>query len=245
MGGDVVLAGHLARGDIDQETSSKSSPTDLVTATDRASEAAIVHYLTTQRPKDGILAEEGSERVGTSGVCWVIDPLDGTTNFFYGHPGFSVSIAACDESGPLVGVVLDPWRQETFQAALGSGSTLNGRSLRCRTDTNLSLALVATGFAYREAQRRKQAEIVAQLLPHIRDIRRVGSAALDLCSVAAGRVDAYFEVGLQPWDLAAGSLVAAEAGAFVTDFTGGAPSAEGCIAANPTLHRALLQAFHV
>lgn len=194
--------------------STKSSPTDMVTEVDRAAEHSVVTVLAHHRPNDAILAEEGTSRPGTSGVRWVIDPLDGTTNFLFGIPAYAVSVAAEVNGRAVVGVVIDPSRNETWRAARGRGATLNGRVLQLPRDPpSLATSLVATGFSYLPARRAYQASIVSHVLPRVRDIRRFGAAALDLCWVAAGRVNAFYELGLQPWDLAAGVLIAEEAGA--------------------------------
>jgi myo-inositol-1(or 4)-monophosphatase len=199
----------------------KSSITDLVTETDRASEALIVDRLLTARPDDGLVGEEGSKRPSTSGVTWVIDPLDGTVNFSYGYPAFCVSIAAEVDGRTAVGVVLDPLREEMFTAVDGGGAWLGERRLAVRpAGPPLELSLIATGFAYVVEDRVAQAEVIAQLMGHVRDIRRGGSAALDLCWVGAGRLDGYFERGTMPWDVAAGGLVAIEAGAAVGTLSG-------------------------
>jgi len=193
----------------------KSSRTDMVSDADRDAEAAITRLLSTERPDDGLLAEEGSESESSSGRRWVIDPLDGTTNFLYGLPAWAVSIALEDGDGAAVGVVLDPVRDELFTAERGEGAWLGAERLAVSGCESLDRALVATGFSYEPGQRAAQAEVLLRALPNVRDIRRPGAAALDLCSVAAGRVDGYFERGLQPWDWAAGSLIAAESGAVV------------------------------
>jgi myo-inositol-1(or 4)-monophosphatase len=203
----------------------KSTSTDMVTEMDRASEALIVAALLDARPDDGIVAEEGSARAGSSGLRWVIDPLDGTTNYLYGHPGWAVSIAAelvaAGSRQVVAGVVLDAVHDELFSAALGRGARRNGEPIRCSDQSDLSSALIATGFGYDPERRQVQAEVLVKLLPQVRDIRRMGAAAVDLCSVACGRVDAYFERGLAWWDLAAGGLIAAEAGAVVSSLSGG------------------------
>jgi myo-inositol-1(or 4)-monophosphatase len=207
----------------------KSSATDMVTEMDRASEQLIVTTLLAARPDDGILGEEGSDREGTSGVRWVIDPLDGTTNYLYGHPGWAVSIAAEEVGGPvLAGAVLDAVHDELFTATLGGGARRDGRPIQPTGEADLARALVATGFGYAPERRLAQAEVLVKLLPRIRDIRRMGAAAVDLCSVACGRVDAFFERGLSWWDLAAGSLIAREAGAVVSSLDGG-PVAAGSV----------------
>jgi myo-inositol-1(or 4)-monophosphatase len=196
----------------------KSTRTDMVTEMDRASEALIVEGLRRRRPHDAVLGEEGTASPGVSGVRWVVDPLDGTTNYLYGFPAYGVSIAAEVDGVPMVGVVHDPVHGETFSARRGGGAWLNGAPLvidRASTAPDLATALVGTGFSYDAANRRRQADELAFVLPSVRDIRRAGAAALDLCWVAAGRLDGFFERGLQPWDLAAGAVVATEAGALV------------------------------
>ncbi|MBA2283554.1 MAG: inositol monophosphatase [Actinomycetota bacterium] len=193
----------------------KTSATDMVTATDREVEALLRDRLLGRRPADGFLGEEMGETPGTSGIRWVVDPIDGTTNFLYGHPGCNVSVAAEDGEGSVVGVVVDPLLRDTFAAARGGGAHRNGTAIRCRPADDLADALCATGFSYDPDRRGRQGEVLARVLPHIRDVRRLGAAALDLCSVGCGRVDAYWEKGLGPWDLAAGGLIAREAGARV------------------------------
>jgi myo-inositol-1(or 4)-monophosphatase len=212
----AMLGGVTARAD---DVDTKSSITDMVTAADRASERLIVDGIRAERPGDAILGEEGTADRGTTGVRWIIDPLDGTTNFLYGVPAFAVSIAAEVDGRVDAGVVVDVTRHECFTAARGHGARLGPTTLSCRRGDDLSTALVATGFGYDPARRAEQGAIVAELLPLVRDIRRFGAAALDLCWVAAGRVDAYYERGIQTWDRAAGALIAAEAGArvLVTD----------------------------
>lgn len=191
----------------------KSSDTDLVSAADRACEKIIVQRLGELRPVDGIIAEEGSSRPSTSGIDWIIDPIDGTTNFLYGHGSFAISIAAKRGTLGLVGVVYDPLRDETFSAAIGAGAHCNGRVLLARkTSTPLAEALVGTGFHYLASRRLLQGELMPTILPNVRDIRRQGAAALDLCSVASGRLDAFYEAALEQWDLAAGLIIASEAG---------------------------------
>ena len=207
---------------------------------DVACEAAIVDYLTSHRPDDGVIGEEGSGRDSTSGVRWIIDPIDGTVNFVYGHVGFGVSVAAEAGGQVVAGAVVDPVLDETFSAHRGGGARLNENPIVVRPDSDLSMALVATGFSYQHERRRRQAEVLGELLPQIGDIRRVGGAAIDLCTVACGRVDAFFEVGLNPWDYAAGALIAEEAGAVVQDLNGGPPSREFVFAAAPSVAKALL-----
>lgn len=210
----------------------KSSRTDLVSDADRDAETAIEEILLGARPDDGLLAEEGAHSEASSGRRWVVDPLDGTTNFLYGIPAWAVSIALEDANGAAVGVVLDPVRGEAFSAVRGGGARLGDVELRIDPCERLDTALVATGFGYDAARRAEQAQLLASVLPRVRDIRRAGAAALDLCSVAAGRVDAYYERGLSPWDWAAGSLIAAEAGAVVRRREG---DPAGLVAAPPAL----------
>jgi myo-inositol-1(or 4)-monophosphatase len=204
----------------------KSSPIDIVTEADRASEALIQHRLLAARPGDGFLGEEGGSSSSTSGVTWVVDPIDGTVNFLYGLPAYAVSIAAEVDGVIRAGVVLNVATGELFTAVSGGGAHLvaPGRAdpLRLTGSRPVSLeqTLVATGFGYQVEQRSTQGAVVAALLPRVRDIRRHGSSALDLCSVAAGRVDAYYELNLNPWDHAAGALVAAEAGLVVSGLDG-------------------------
>jgi myo-inositol-1(or 4)-monophosphatase len=204
----------------------KSSSVDVVTAVDTASERLIVERLTAARPGDGVLGEEGGARAGTSGVRWVVDPIDGTVNFLYGVPAYAVSIAAEVDGVVRAGVVLNAATGEQFTATSGGGAYLSSPDrlepirLRANSPSSLKQTLVATGFGYRVEQRRAQGAVVARLLPEVRDIRRFGSAALDLCAAAAGRVDAYYELHLNRWDHAAGALVAAEAGLVVTGLPG-------------------------
>lgn len=188
------------RLDLRALASEKSSSTDLVRAADVEAERIVLKVLLGARPNDAILAEEGSRRRGSSNVTWVIDPLDGTTNFVYGYGDFAVSIAARVDDTVVAGVVHDPIAAETFVATLGGGATLNGHPITPSEPTSLASALVGTGFGYRSSERETQARLLPYLLPSIRDIRRGGSAALDSCGVGAGRLDAYFEAGLKPWD---------------------------------------------
>lgn len=221
------------------EVSTKSTGTDMVTEMDRAAEALITDALLRARPDDSILGEEGADHAGTSSVRWVVDPLDGTTNYVYGVPGFNVSIGAEVDGRAAVGAVFDVVRQELFSAGRGLGATRDGEPIRVSEATDLRLALVGTGFSYEPERRRLQAQVLVDVLPRIRDIRRQGAAAVDLCSVACGRLDAYYERGLAPWDLAAGGLIAAEAGAEVTDFGGEGPRAGAVVAAGPGIAQAL------
>jgi myo-inositol-1(or 4)-monophosphatase len=217
----------------------KSSPTDVVTAADRAVEELLVAAIRKARPEDGLLGEEGGAATGSSGLRWVVDPIDGTVNYLYGIPQWAVSIGVEDESGPVVGVVYDPPKRELWQAVRDGGATLNGSRLACSTVSDLSMALVGTGFGYDGRRRSAQSRVLPELLPAVRDIRRLGSGALDLCSVAAGRLDAYYEQGLAPWDLSAGGLIAREAGALVTGLRGQAAGPAMVLAAAPGVHKQL------
>lgn len=202
-------------GKVDGVTA-KSSATDPVTDADRIAESTLVKLISSERPDDGLLGEEGAERESASGIRWVIDPLDGTVNYLYGLDNFAVSIAAEDENGPVVGVVHNPLTKRTFHAIRGVGAGVDGRPLRVNDPVPMNRALLATGFGYDAEMRRRQGALIAALLPRFRDIRRIGSAALDLCAVASGSVDAYFEEGVKAWDVAAGGLIAEEAGALAT-----------------------------
>ena len=220
---ELVAAGRASAGD---SVDVKSSPVDVVTAVDKASEKLIVERLLGARPDDGLLGEEGASRTGTSGVRWLVDPIDGTVNFLYDLPAYAVSIAAEVDGAVVAGAVLNVATGELFTASTGGGANLSSpsrpgsRRLTGSRPASLAQTLVATGFGYREEQRRAQGAVVARLLPRVRDIRRFGSAALDLCAVAAGRIDAYYELDLNPWDHPAGALVAAEAGVVVTGLPG-------------------------
>jgi myo-inositol-1(or 4)-monophosphatase len=193
----------------------KSTAIDIATQMDLASEKLIVDAILASRPSDAIIGEEGANRTGTSGLTWVIDPVDGTVNYFYGLPGWSISIAVKDELGTLVGVVHSPTTNSTWYASRGGGAFLNDEKIECNNPIELNRALLSTGFAYDVNTRSKQLVIVNALVPQIRDLRRIGSAAVDICHVATGLVDGYFETGLYEWDLAAGELIAREAGAIV------------------------------
>jgi myo-inositol-1(or 4)-monophosphatase len=219
---------------------SKSGPTDLVSDADLAAESAIRSVLGARRPGDAILGEEGGE-TGTGEFRWVVDPLDGTINYLYGIPAFAVSVACESAGGTLAGVVLDPIREECFEATQSGDPMLNGEPIRPDERAQaLDLAMVATGFSYDATVRARQADVILRLLPRIRDIRRVGAAALDLCWCACGRYDAYFERGLNPWDVAAGHLIASRAGLDVRDLAAGDGEPAGTVAAPPALIDELL-----
>jgi myo-inositol-1(or 4)-monophosphatase len=204
-----------------RDVGTKSSATDMVSEVDRAAEELISDLLEEARPDDGLLGEEGAARPGSSGVRWVVDPIDGTTNYLFGIPAWSVSVAAERHGRAVVGVVADPSRGELWVAVAGRGARCNGAAIRVAEGrSQLPAALLATGFGYRAERRAWQAQVLGHVLPRVRDIRRFGSAALDLCWVAGGRIDAYYEAGLNPWDLAAGVLICEEAMGVVDTFGG-------------------------
>lgn len=213
------------------EISTKSVAIDIATQMDIASEKLIVAALLQARPDDGIISEEGAARLSTTGITWIIDPIDGTVNYLYGLPGWNVSIAAKDIAGPVVGVVHAPTIASTWSAIRGRGAFFNGLPIRCNDPIKLDRALIGTGFAYDIRERIGQGQVIADLLPTIRDLRRCGAAAVDLCYVAMGAFDGYFEAGLKEWDLAAGGLVASEAGAWVSTTASGIT-----VCAGPILH---------
>lgn len=217
-----------------RQAATKSSSTDPVTEADRAAEHLIVDMLRGTRPHDAILAEEGTTLPGTSGLRWVIDPLDGTVNYLYQRTGWAVSIAVEDHAGALVGVVVDPILGETFHATRGHGAHRNHERLRVNEPVPAHHALVGTGFSYQAESRRRQGKLIAGLLPTVRDIRRSGTCAGDLCALAAGQLDAFLEDELSHWDWAAGALIAQEAGAITT------PIRNGLLAAGPSAHAELL-----
>jgi myo-inositol-1(or 4)-monophosphatase len=257
----AVAAGRLllGRGGRPEVVATKSSPTDVVTEADQAAETLIRELLGDARPGDRILGEEGGETGGAGGeaergeggkisVRWIVDPLDGTVNFLYGLPDWAVSIAAEADGTVVAGAVFVPRRDELFSAALGGGAWLSGGALdwrgedapqpvrlACNTGVPLDRALVATGFGYEAGRRLIQGEVLRGVLPRVRDIRRGGSAAVDLCSVASGSVDAYYERGVNLWDIAAGGLIAAEAGARVTGLHGRPAGSSMTVAAGPPL----------
>ncbi len=213
----------------------KTTPTDVVTVMDTKAERLLLERISASRPDDGFLGEEGAARDGTSGVRWVLDPIDGTVNYLYGLPGWAVSVAAEVAGEVVVGVVAVPTYAEVFAAVRGGGATRNGTSIAVSSPSSLAQSLVGTGFGYDSRRRARQGAIIAQVLPVVRDVRRVGAAAVDLCFVACGRFDGYFERGLAPWDLAAGGLVAREAGARVAGLFGAEPSRDQVIAAGPAV----------
>jgi len=221
--GELVVGQRPARV---QVAATKSSPTDVVTAMDTAAEELLTRTLLAGRPDDGVLGEEGGLRPGSSGLTWVLDPIDGTVNYLYGIPAFAVSVAVVagdPEPGrwtALAGCVHNPVTGETWTAAAGAGAALDGRPVTVNDPVPMGRALVGTGFGYVAQRRAQQARVLSALLPRVRDVRRAGAASLDLCAVASGRLDAYYERGLQPWDQAAGALVVTEAGGSVSGLDG-------------------------
>jgi myo-inositol-1(or 4)-monophosphatase len=242
--GNLALAGRRSlRNGATMAHDTKSSLTDPVTEFDRAAEALLVETIRRVRPHDAIIGEEGADHVGTSGLEWHLDPIDGTVNYLFDLPTWCTSVAVVDQHGPVAGAVHVPVLAEMFSAARDGGATLNGERISCSSVEDLSAALVGTGFSYLPERRALQASRVAALVTEVRDIRRFGSAALDLCMVACARLDAYYEEHLNSWDLAAGVLIAAEAGASTSDFHGGPATSESTIASAPGVHHALLAAI--
>ncbi|MEP6666821.1 MAG: inositol monophosphatase family protein [Nocardioidaceae bacterium] len=240
--GELLMRARLGTIEV---ADTKTSPTDVVTAADLASEQLIRDRVSAARPDDAFIGEEGDDIAGSSGVTWLADPIDGTVNYLYGIPQFSVSIAAQHDGVTIAGVVHNPVSGETFTAVRGGGARLDGAAITVSRQTDVAQTLVGTGFGYRADVRRHQVAETAALLPTVRDIRRLGSAALDLCNVACGRLDAYVERGLKPWDLAAGRLVVTEAGGRVEGINGAEPG-ELLVVAAPvdlfdTFHAALVQ----
>jgi len=230
----------------------KSSVNDIVTVMDQESELLLRRILLGARPDDAVLGEEDGASAGTSGITWVIDPIDGTVNYLYGIPAYCVSVAAViGDAGtpgqwqPVAGAICNPLTGEIFHSRRGGGAYVlvagEDTAIRVNAVDVLLQSLIATGFGYVPEVRARQGEVLSAMLPEIRDIRRAGSAALDLCAVACGRVDAYYESGLNPWDLAAGWIIAAEAGALVTGLNGIPPGQAAVVAAGPGVHAALLR----
>ena len=218
----------------------KSSATDVVLDADRAAEAEVVRALRRAYPDDAIVAEEGSGGAGTSARRWFVDPLDGTVNYLYGVPHFAVAIACEDANGLLAAVVLDPSRDELFTAARGAGAWLGSERLAVTQATDLSRSLIATGFAYVAQARMEQSRLLRAVLPAVRDIRRFGSAQLDLAYVAAGRYDGYFESVDKPWDWKAGALLVREAGGRVSELVPRMAGQPHIVASAPAIHDDLI-----
>lgn len=220
----------------------KTSPTDVVTERDLASEKAIMQAIQSHRPDDGIVGEEGTSIKGSSGYTWVIDPLDGTINYLYGSPQWAVSIGIEDTAGEFIGVVYAPLVGHEYFAVRGAGAfrvDANGevRLPQIVDDVSLSHSLFATGFGYKASRRVNQARVIAEVLPQIRDIRRKGSAAIDICMAATGMVDGYFERGANHWDYAAAAVIARECGLVVSGLNGDVAGPAMVVAAPPKLHK--------
>jgi len=231
-----LLVNRPSKFELDQ----KSGVFDFATQMDHESEKLIVAEILTARPDDGLIGEEGSNRESKSGVTWVIDPIDGTVNYLYDIPGWCISIAAKDKDGGLVGVVYSPATQSLWKASRGGGAFLNGSPIKCNDPVSLDRALVGSVFAYDIEKRKIQAALVTRLLPQIRDLRRLGACAVDICHVASGSLDAYFEAGVNEWDYAAAGLIATEAGATISIDTGIWNGEKNMvIVAGPALHPAL------
>ncbi len=258
----AVAAGRLVvdeRPRLVEASATKSSPTDIVTIMDTRAEELIRGLLLAERPADGFLGEEGNDHRGTSGITWVVDPIDGTVNYLYDIPAYAVSVAAVagDPKTPgewqvLAGAVADPALRRVYHGTLGGGAYERGWDQRAETPgiplkvgsvDALSGALVGTGFGYTPHRRTEQGRVLLALLPRVRDIRRIGSAALDLCSVACGRLDGFYESGLNSWDMAAGWLMVTESGGVVSGPNGGPPSAALTVAGNPVVQGQLLAAL--
>jgi len=231
-----LLVNRPSKFDLDE----KSGVFDFATQMDHESEKLIVSEILAARPDDGLIGEEGANRESKSGVTWVIDPIDGTVNYLYDIPGWCISIAAKDRDGGLAGVVYSPATQSLWKAHRGGGAFLNGNPIKCNDPVALNRALVGSGFAYDLEKRKIQAALIARLLPEIRDLRRLGACAVDMCHVASGSLDAYFEAGVNEWDYAAAGLIATEAGAMISIDKGIWNGEKNMvIVAGPALHPAL------
>jgi myo-inositol-1(or 4)-monophosphatase len=245
---DAAATARRMRAEAINDVSTKSTDTDVVTAADKAVERQVVEALAAERPDDTVLGEEyghsaAADRPGA--VRWVLDPIDGTVNYLYGLPQYAVSLAAESDGVAVAGVVINAATGAEWTATRGGGAWRDGRRLTGSVRTRLDQALVGTGFGYDARRRAHQGAVLAQLITRVRDIRRFGAAALDLCAVAEGTLDAYFEKGLNAWDHAAGGLIAAEAGAIVAGLAGATPGPEMVVAAPPALfeplHAALVE----
>jgi myo-inositol-1(or 4)-monophosphatase len=232
----TLLTNRPSKFELDQ----KSGVFDFATQMDHESEKLIVAEILAARPEDGLIGEEGANQDSRSGITWVIDPIDGTVNYLYDIPGWCISIAAKDNDGGLVGVVYSPATQSLWKASRGGGAQLNGNPIKCNDPVPLDRALIGSGFAYDIEKRKIQAELIARLLPQIRDLRRLGACAVDICHVASGSLDAYFEAGVNEWDYAAAGLIATEAGAKISIDKGIWNGEKNMvIVAGPTLHAPL------
>lgn len=240
--GGTVIARSMDR--LDQLTVSNKAQNDFVSEVDIRAEQAIIETIHKSYPNHAILAEESGKHTGQEEYVWIIDPLDGTTNFLHGFPQFAVSIAVKHKTRLMHAVVYDPTRQELFSASRGEGAMLNNRRIRVSARNGLDGALLGTGFPFKQQQHLDAyVGMFKALFPMTAGIRRAGSAALDLAYVAAGRLDGFWEIGLQPWDMAAGTLLIQEAGGLVGDFSGGPEHLEtgNLVAANPKIFKAILQ----
>lgn len=242
VGGAAELAVAM-RTEAIQDVSTKSTLTDVVTAADRAVERYVIDELRRRRPGDALLGEELGESAGGSHVRWILDPIDGTVNYLYGIPMYGVSLAAEVDGVVVAGVVRNAASDELWSAVRGGGAYRAGRRLSGSPVAQLSQSLIGTGFAYHARRREHQAAVVARLLPVVRDICRMGAASIDLCFAAEGRLDGYFEKGLNLWDHAAGGLVAAEAGLTVSGLSGAPPGPDLVIAAPPGIYQPLHDAL--
>lgn len=246
---DLATRAARAAGDVLRErstapvlgVSSKSTPTDLVSDADREAERVLIETISGERPGDGFLTEESDERPSASGVRWVLDPLDATINFLYRIPWWCVSVAVEDGTGTLAGAIYNPSVGEMFTASRGSGAFLNGSQVRVSSRRDIATALIGTGFSYDSDARARQAETVARILPRARDIRRAGSAALDLAHVATARLDGFYEAPMEPWDKAAGLLLVREAGGVITKLPGPQGLSDGAIVSGPGIHGDLVR----
>lgn len=234
---------HRKARQVNLDIGTKSSPVDLVTAIDREAERQLVSFIRHARPHDAIVGEEGTDVSGTSGVRWFLDPLDGTTNFVYGYPAHAVAVGVEIDGRRALGVVHDTYHDRVYAGIVGEGAKCDGRPLTARTETSLSQALIGTGFLPTLSVRDSQGDILRRLLPLIRDVRRSGCPALDLCAVAAGHLDGFYESGLGHWDIAAGAAIAEAAGAKVVELQSSILPNPLLVAANAQLLDALVAAL--
>jgi myo-inositol-1(or 4)-monophosphatase len=221
----------------------KDSPMNLVTEVDREAERQLVSAISAARPDDSIVGEEGAAVQGTSGVCWILDPLDGTTNFVHGYPAHSVAVGVEIGGKRVLGVVADTYHRRVFSGIVGQGAHCDGEAIRVSGRADLAHALIGTGFLPIRPVRIAQAELLRHILPKVRDLRRSGCPSLDLCAVAAGMLDGFYEAGLGRWDIAAGAAIAEAAGARVVELRSPILPHPLLVAANPTLLSALVEAL--
>ncbi|MEV4346211.1 inositol monophosphatase family protein [Actinoplanes sp. NPDC049596] len=242
---DAAATARRLRVEAISDVETKSTATDVVTAADKAVERQVIDALRELRPGDGVLGEEYGDAAGDSAVRWILDPIDGTVNYLYGLPQYAVSLAAEIGGEVVAGVVINAATGDEWTATKGGGAHRGDRHLKVTGPAELSQSLVGTGFGYDARRRAHQGRVLAELITRVRDIRRFGAAALDLCAVAEGTLDAYYEKGLNPWDHAAGGLIAQEAGAIVAGLEGAPPGLDMVVAAPPAifqhLHDALVE----